>query len=273
MFSPFQAIQGKFRKLTILPFICFLLLIFGSSCSSTKNMNYFPEIKDATLSDKAPVAEPLIQINDLLSIIVSSSNPEASAIFNAPNESTNITSSAAISSNTLTIGYLVNLNGDILFPVLGQIHVAGLNKFQVADYITQKIKERKLLIDPIVTIRYLNFRVSVLGEVTRPGVFTTPTEKLSIMEALSFAGDITVFGKRNNVLLIRETDKGQKLVKHLDLTKQEILTSPYYYLKSNDVIIVESNGGRLAKEKNSQFIPILFSVLSFLIVAVSQIKF
>jgi polysaccharide export outer membrane protein len=225
-----------------------------------------------TLKDKAPAEEPLIQVNDLLSIIISSSNPEASAIFNAPNESTNITSSAAVSANTLTIGYLVNRNGDIQFPVLGMIHVAGLNKFQVAAIITQKINEKKLLIDPIVTIRYLNFRVSVMGEVSRPGVFTTPTEKLSILEALSFAGDITVFGRKNNVLLIRESDKGEKLIKHLDLTKRDILSSPYYYLKSNDVVIVESNGGRLAKEKNSQFVPILFSVLSFLVVAVSQVK-
>ena len=129
------------------------------------------------------------------------------------------------------------------------------------------------MIDPIVTIRYLNFRVSVMGEVSRPGVFTTPTEKLSILEALSFAGDITVFGRKNNVLLIRESDKGEKLIRHLDLTKRDILSSPYYYLKSNDVVIVESNGGRLSKEKNSQFIPILFSVLSFLVVAVSQVKF
>jgi len=112
-----------------------------------------------------------------------------------------------------------------------------------------------------------------MGEVSRPGVFTTPTEKLSILEALSFAGDITVFGRKNNVLLIRESDKGEKLIRHLDLTKRDILSSPYYYLKSNDVVIVESNGGRLSKEKNSQFIPILFSVLSFLVVAVSQVKF
>jgi polysaccharide export outer membrane protein len=217
--------------------------------------------------------EPQIQINDLLSIIVSSSNPEASAMFNAPNESTNITSSAATSINTLTIGYLVNQNGDILFPVFGQIHVLGMTKFELSNYITQKILERKLLIDPIVTIRYLNFKVSVMGEVGRPGVFTTPTEKLSILEALSFAGDITIYGEKNDVLLIRENDKGEKIVKHLDLTNQNILSSPYYYLKSNDVLIVSSNGGRLAKEKNSQTIPIFFAVLSFLIVAISQVKF
>ena len=262
-----------FCKITWLRFCCLLSVCFILSCRSTKNMNYFPDIQDVTIKSKVPNTEPLIQVNDLLSILVSSSSPEASAAFNAPNESTNISNAAAASASTLTVGYLVNQNGDIQFPVLGTIHVQGMNKFQLSTLIVQKLLDKKLLIDPIVTIRYFNFRVSVLGEVSRPGVFTTPTEKLSIMEALSFAGDITVFGKKNNVLLIRENDQGEKMVKHLDLTKQDILSSPYYYLKSNDVLIVESNGGRLAREKNSQFVPILFSVLSFLIVAISQIKF
>ena len=248
------------------------LIIQTSSCSTPKDINYFPEIKDETIANKQPIPEPQIQINDLLSIIVTSSNQEASAIFNAPNESTSNTSSQASSANTLTIGYLVNQNGDITFPILGQIHVLGLTKFQLTTYLTQKIIDRKLLIDPIITIRYLNFKVSVLGEVGRPGVYTTPTEKLSIMEALSFAGDITIYGERNDVLLIRENDKGEKVIKHLDLTNSSMLSSPFYYLKSNDVLIVASNGGRLAKERNSQTLPIFFAVLSFLIVIISQIK-
>lgn len=254
-------------------FFWLFLVLFVCSCATPKNINYFPQIQDETIANKSPIQEPQIQINDLLSIIVTSSSAEASAIFNAPNESSGITSSAATSTNTLTIGYLVNQNGDILFPVLGQIHVQGLTKYQLTTLISGKIIEKKLLIDPIVTIRYLNFKVSVLGEVSRAGVYTTPTEKLSILEALSFAGDITIYGERNNILLIRENDKGEKIIKHLDLTNQNILSSPYYYLKSNDVLIVSSNGGRLAKEKNSQTMPIFFAVLSFLIVAISQVKF
>jgi len=254
-------------------FYYLLLLLFASSCATPKSVDYFPQLKDETIAYKQPIPEPQIQINDLLSIIVTSSSAEASAIFNAPNESSGITSSAATSTNTLTIGYLVNQNGDILFPVLGQIHVLGLTKYQLMTLISGKILEKKLLIDPIVTIRYLNFKVSVLGEVTRPGVYTTPTEKLSILEALSFAEDITIYGEKNNILLIRENDKGEKIIKHLDLTNQSILSSPYYYLKSNDVLIVASNGGRIAKERNAQTVPIFFAVLSFLIVAISQVKF
>jgi polysaccharide biosynthesis/export protein len=253
-------------------FSCLILVLLVSSCATPKNINYFPTIEDQTIANKLPIPEPVIQLNDLMSITVSSSNPEASAIFNAPNESTNTTSSAAASANTLTIGYLVNQNGDIIFPVLGTLHVVGMTKFQLSTLITQKINEKKLLVDPIVSIRYLNFKVSVMGEVSRPGVYTTPTEKLSILEALSFAGDITIYGERNDVLLIRENDKGEKIIKHIDLTNQSILSSPYFYLKSNDILIVSSDGGRIAKEKNAQTIPIFFAVLSFLIVAVSQIK-
>jgi polysaccharide export outer membrane protein len=273
IFRALWALQGRYFRSVVLYFHYFVFILFVSSCATPKNTNYFPQIKDETIENKMPIPEPQIQINDLLSIIVSSSSAEASAIFNAPNESSTMMSAAATSINTLTIGYLVNQNGDIQFPVLGQIHVVGMTKFQLSTSLTQKIIEKKLLIDPIVTIRYLNFKVSVMGEVSRPGVFTTPTEKFSILEALSYAGDITIYGEKNDVLLIRENDKGEKLVKHLDLTNQGILSSPYYYLKSNDVLIVSSNGGRIAKEKNSQTIPIFFALLSFLIVAISQIKF
>lgn len=118
---------------------CFAIALLGTSCASTKGVNYFPEIKDEVIANKVPVLEPQIQLNDLLSIIVTSSNPEASALFNAPNESANATVSAAASANTLTIGYLVNQNGDILFPTFGSIHVVGLTKFQLSTLITQKI--------------------------------------------------------------------------------------------------------------------------------------
>jgi polysaccharide biosynthesis/export protein len=273
IFNAFQAFFFKYCKSGLWSFFYLGFILFVSSCATPKPANYFPTIKDGTIPNKSPIQEPQIQINDLLSIIVSSSSLEASAIFNAPNESANITSSAATSANTLTIGYLVNQNGDILFPVLGSIHALGLTKFQLSTLLTQKILDRKLLIDPIVTIRYLNFKVSVLGEVSKPGVFTTPTEKLSILEAISFAGDITIYGEKNDVLLIRENEKGEKIVQHLDLTKSSLLSSPYYYLKSNDVLIVSSNGERLANDKNSKTIPIFFAILSFLIVAISQIKF
>jgi polysaccharide export outer membrane protein len=259
----------KLKREEILRQLIYISLIFIASCSNTKNLNYFKEIPNETIKSQGPVPEPVIQTNDLLSIIVSSSNPEASAVFNAPNESTVTTSSAATSANTLTIGYMVNQNGDIQFPILGQIHCAGSTKYQLATELTKQLKDKKLLIDPIVTIRYLNFRVSVMGEVNKPGVYTTPVEKLSILEALSFAGDATIYGEKNNVLLIRENEKGDKIIQHLDLTQTEILSSPYFYLRSNDVLIIQTNSRKISREKTALLTPIILSFVSLTIVILS----
>jgi polysaccharide export outer membrane protein len=254
-------------------FILVVLILFSTSCS-TKKVVYFDGINNVTIRSKFPPnIESEIQINDLLSITVSSANPQASAIFNAPNESTPTTSSATSYGNTLTIGYLVNLNGDILFPVLGKIHAQGLTKSQLQALLTKQLVDSKQLVDPIVTIRQLNFRVSVLGEVAKPGVYTTPNEKISLLEDLSFAGDITIYGKKDNVLLVREDDKGDKLIVRIDLTSSNLFTSPYYYLKSNDVIYVEPSQNREKKERFAQITPIILSVVSLLIITISAIEY
>jgi len=255
-------------------FLVFLISLLSSCGGSTKDIVYFDGVHDVTLKTKYPPnVESPIQLNDLLSIIVSSANPQASSIFNAPNESTPITSSATSSSNTLTVGYLVNLNGDIQFPVLGKIHAQGLTKTQLQTLLTRMLIDTKQLVDPIVTIRQLNFRVSVLGEVTKPGVFTTPNEKISMLEALSFAGDITIYGKKDNVLLIREDDKGDKLIVRIDLTSRDLFTSPYYYLKSNDVLYIEPSKNREKKERFAQLTPIILSVISLGIIIVNAIQY
>jgi polysaccharide export outer membrane protein len=264
-------LRTKLRIFT--EFLSVALILFTSSCSP-KKVIYFDGINNVTIKSKFPPnIESSIQINDLLSITVSSANPAASAIFNAPNESTPTTSSATSFGNTLTIGYLVNLNGDILFPVLGKIHAEGLTKSQLQALLTKQLVESKQLIDPIVTIRQLNFRVSVLGEVAKPGVYTTPNEKISMLEALSFAGDITIYGKKTNVLLIREDEKGDKLIERIDLTSSNLFTSPYYYLKSNDVIYVEPSQNREKKERFAQVTPIILSVVSLLIITISAIEY
>lgn len=250
--------------------LCFLL----SACGGTKKIVYFDGIHDVTIKSKYPPnIESFIQINDLLSITVSSANAAASAIFNAPNESTPTTISATSGGNTLTVGYLVNLNGDILFPVLGKVHAQGLTKSQLQTLLTKQLLETKQLIDPIVTIRQLNFRVSVLGEVAKPGVYTTPNEKISLLEALSFAGDITIYGKKNNLLLIREDDKGDKLIVRIDLTSSSLFTSPYYYLKSNDVLYVEPSQNKEKKERFAMITPIVLSVVSLAIITVTAIAY
>lgn len=133
------------------------------------------------------------------------------------------------------------------------------------------MNEKKLLIDPIVTIRHLNYRVSVLGEVLRPGVFTIPNEKVSIMEALSLAGDMTIYGKKENVVLVREDGKGGKTIKRLNLNTSEILSSPYYYLQSNDVIYVEPSKDRVARERGLILLPIIVSITTLLIITIDRV--
>ncbi len=264
--------ESNFTRISVLALLLSAYMFSLSSCADSKKFVYFEGIKDGTLKTAYPNTESTIQKNDLLSITVSSANAAASAIFNAPNESTPTLSSATSFANTLTVGYLVNSSGDIQFPVLGKIHAAGLNKTQLQNLLAQQLVDQKQLVDPIVTIRHLNFRVSVLGEVAKPGVFTTPNEKLSLIEALSFAGDITIYGKRDNILLIREDDKGEKILKRLSLTSRDLFTSPYYYLKSNDVIYVEPSQNRVAKERSQQLIPVVLSVISLLIITVNNLR-
>jgi len=253
----------------LLPFLLIVILAGMSSCSNTKRLVYFHEVQDSYLKQLPQNVESIIQPNDLLSITVSSLNPTASAIFNAPNESTPNTNQAT-AGNTLTVGYLVNPNGDIQFPVLGTVHVEGQNKSQLTKYLTQQLNDKKLLVDPIVTIRNLNFRVSVLGEVSRPGVYSTPNEKLSLLEALGMAGDITIYGKKDNVLLIRDEGKSEKTIKRLNLNSKEILSSPYYYLRSNDVVYVEPGKDKIAREKYALLLPIVFSVVTLFIVVIDR---
>lgn len=262
----------RFLTLQFFGVLALTAILFSSCGNNTRKLTYFDNIEDTVIRVNFTNLEPAIQINDLLSIVISSSDPEASAIYNAPNESSFTASSASTAANRLTIGYLVDPKGEIHFPVLGKIHAAGMTKSQLTTFIAQQLNDRKLLVDAIATVRQLNFRVSVLGEVARPGVFSVPNEKLTLLEALSFAGDITIYGKKNNVLLIRENDKGEKTIRRVDLTTRNVLTSEFYYLKSNDIVYVEPSKNRVARENNAQIFPIVISVISLGMIAITNLK-
>jgi polysaccharide export outer membrane protein len=238
-----------------------LSLVAFSSCVSTKKSIYFPEAVDGKITSQTSVPESNIVKNDILSIVVSSPNPEATSMFNqqvSGNFNQSLTTDMA--SNT---GYLVNSQGFIQFPILGNIKAEGLTKTKLEETIATTLLDKGLLRDPVVSIRFLNFRVTVLGEVNKPSVVTMPNEKLSLLEALGLAGDITIYGNRQNVLVVREENQ-QKVIKRLNLNSSEIFTSPYYYLKSNDIVYVEPNKARIAStSRASQWLPILLSGLSF----------
>lgn len=251
-----------------------LILLFSvgilfPSCFSTRQTKYFYDIKDTTVASGLNNQEYYFQPNDVLSINLTSLNEEATKVFNAPNNSTINTANASGGSAPIN-GYLINIDGNITMPIIGQIKAAGVTKKQLTETITKIITDKKLLIDPIVTIRHLNYEVTVLGEVGKPTVITVPNERITIFKALGLAGDITIYGNKENVLLIREKD-GKKKVTKLDLNSASFFTSPYYYLQPNDVIYVESNKNKIAgTSKAVQLIPTFLSTASFIFVIASK---
>ncbi len=265
-------------KLTIRSFYLILILItsifFNSSCISTKKVNYFNGITEGTITNTSNTSslEPIIQKNDILSILVTSpsTDPEATAMFN-PQVSVGTYNQQINTGQSSNTGYLVNIDGNIQFPILGLLKADGLTKAQLELQIATLLTDKKLLVSPIVTVRFLNFRVTILGEVGKPSVVTTPSEKLSLLEALGLAGDLTIYGNRKNILLIRE-DKAQKIVKRIDINSTELLSSPYYYLKSGDIIIVEPTKNKLASvSRSNAWLPIMFGALSFATIVADRI--
>jgi polysaccharide export outer membrane protein len=239
-----------------------------SACMSAKEVIYFNEgkvVEDA--KEKISYPEAIIQKNDHLNITVSSLNPEATSLFNI--------STSAVNTEETVNGYWVDSNGDIQFPLLGEIKAEGLTKEALKKEILTKLKARALLTDPIVNIRYLNFRVTIVGEVNHPMVVHVPSEKISIMEALGMAGDLTIYGNRKKVLLIRE-ENGVKQIVRLNLNSAALLSSPYYYLKTNDVVYVEPVKQRMkvADATTTQNrISLTIGLLTIAAIVVSRISF
>jgi len=250
-----------------------LLIFFGisllTSCVDTRKIAYFNDVQDSALIASKAGLEPVIQEKDILSITVSSLSNEATILFNTPNLP--MTPTSPTTPGSPTGGYLVGQDGAIKFPVLGNIPAAGLTQRQLENNITQLLIDKKLLFDPIVTSRFLNFRVTVLGEVARPGVVYVPSEQISILEAIGDAGDLTIYGHRDNIILIRQEGE-EKLVKRLNLNSSKILQSPYYFLKSNDVIYVEPGKAKVESTSiTQQRLPVILSGLSLIIILLTNV--
>ena len=220
-----------------------LAAVLLTACGSTKNVAYLKNSDLVDLSQSQYLYDARIMPKDVLSITVTTTNPAAAAPFNL-----SVYSSLSGSSNQTMYGnhvlqsYLVDNGGNIDFPVIGQLHVGGLTKGECEAMIHDKIKpymnEKE---NPVVTVRMANYKISVLGEVGRPGMYTVGNEKINILEALAQAGDLTIYGKRDCVKLIREDAKGSKQIYTLNLNDAGLITSPYYYLQQNDIVYVEPN--------------------------------
>jgi polysaccharide export outer membrane protein len=269
-------------------FVIQAIILTLTSCVSQKQIAYFQ--KGINQSDTIGVAKayiPKIQSGDILSINVGSLNPLASSFFNPYStmpigidnntQSLNGGLQAGATSSSLTqsaaAGYLVDATGVIEIPLLGTIKVAGLTTAETKDLIKNKLKS--YLKEPTVNIRFLNYKISVMGEVAHPSVYVIPNEMITLPEALSIAGDITIFGKRDNILIIRD-ENGKKIFGRINLNTRELYSSPFYYLHSNDVVYVEPGKGRIAQtDKTYQILPVILSALSFItiIFSYSHLKF
>lgn len=249
------------------------MILMLASCASSKKVAYFQNAVDGVVKQSEGLYDAKIMPKDILTITVSTTNPEAATPFNLTISNTLNATGQMYSGSGVLQTYLVDNNGEIEYPVIGKIKVAGLTKNECQELVKSKIKaflaEDE---DPIVTVRMSSYRVTIIGEVRSPGVIPVGTEKMSILEALASAGDLTIYGKRDNVMLIREEANGQKTVHRLNLNDANIISSPYYYLQQNDIVYVEPNG---VQSKNSaigssttiwfSFVGIVTSVASLLV--------
>lgn len=249
-----------------LVFVALAFALLCASCSAPKNVAYLKNSDEVDLSQSAYLYDARIMPKDVLTITVNTVNPDAAAPFNlsVPTSFNNQTRSTY--SQPILQTYLVDNNGVIEFPVLGTLKVGGLTKSECEKLIHDKImpylnaKE-----NPVVTVRMANYKISVLGEVNRPGMFTVSNEKINIFEALAQAGDLTIYGVRDNVKLIRENAKGRKEIHTVVLNDASLINSPYYYLQQNDILYVEPNKVKARNSTVGQTTTLWFSATSILI--------
>ncbi len=235
---------GKLAKWMLLSWV-----ILFSACNSTKEVVYLQDVVPLKQQDIERKYEVFIHEDDLLSIMVNSKDPELALPFNMPLVTYQIGSESPGQQRVL--GYLVDTNGDIDFPILGKIHVAGLSRLELRDLIKEKLISGDYIKDPVVTVQFLNYKVSVMGEVARPGSFTITGDRITLLEALSMAGDLTIYGRRDRVAVIRE-ENGKRTILFHDLRSSEIFTSPCYYLQQNDIVYVEPNKAKAGQRDINQ---------------------
>lgn len=246
-------------------FLLGVITLILASCSSYKQVPYLQNAAIVNTSEPQPLYDAKIMPKDLLTITVNTTDPEAAAPFNLTVQSSiNAARTTTLTQQPTLQQYLVNNEGNIDFPVLGTLHIGGLTKSEAEDLIREKLKPY-LRETPIVTVRMTNYKISVLGEVARPGTFTVSNEKVNVLEALAMAGDMTIWGMRNNVKLVREDATGKREIVYLDLNDADIVTSPYYYLQQNDIIYVTPNETKAKNSDIGQSTTLWLSATSILI--------
>ncbi len=263
----------KTLKLLVIA-ICAVLL---SSCKTQEKILYFQDIQ---LNKNEPVVgsrDIRLQPKDQISIIVNSKDPQLAALFNLATSSNQV-GSAGSGDRSKISGYTLDDKGEIDFPVLGKVKISGMTKSEVAEHIKTSLMEANLINDPVVTVEFMNLYVTVLGEVGRPGKYMITKDQITLLEALSMAGDLSIYGIRDGIYVVRE-ENGQRITYKTDIRSKNMFASPAYFLKQNDVIYVEPNK---TKTKNSRIgnatgivfsaVGVLFSAINIVITIINNSK-
>lgn len=233
-----------------LMFVCIVLGL--TACTSPREVLYLQDVEPLKQQPIDQKYEMKIHGDDLLSIMVNSKDPELALPFNMPMVTYQLGANGGVSNGQQRVlGYLVDTNGDIDFPILGKIHAEGMTRMELTDYIKKRLIDGNLIKDPIVTVQFLNFKVSVMGEVARPGAFSISSDRVTLLEALSMAGDLTIYGRRDRVGVIRE-ENGKRTILYHDLRSSDVFKSPCYYLQQNDIIYVEPNKAKAGQSGINQ---------------------
>ena len=255
-----------------------IMLLTAVSCGTPKEITYFQDLKpgQTQLAITDPV-EIRVRPKDKLSILVNAPDPKLSNMFNLPIVSQQIGQESATGSSRGVSGYTVDSEGNITFPVLGKVRVDGMTREQIAEYLTTQLKEQELIKDPVVTVEFMNLFVSVMGEVNHAGRIKIDRDNFTILDALSEAGDLTIFGKRERVLVLRQ-ENGKQVVYGVNLCDaRQIYSSPVYYLQQNDVVYVEPNDTKSRQStvngntvRSTSFYLSLASLLTSIIVLITR---
>ncbi|WDO14479.1 polysaccharide biosynthesis/export family protein [Flavobacterium sp. WW92] len=247
------------------PIILIFLSLAVFSCASRKDMTYYQNIDQLSKLENSASYETRLQPDDLLMIVVMAENPEVAAPFNMPSlvlQSTSEVENQQVRMNS----YLIDSKGFIQFPILGAIQLGGLTRTEAVAKMTKELE--KYINKPSINLRILNYKITVQGEVTQPGIHTITSERITLTEALSMSGDLTVYGKRDNILVIRE-ENGKKQATRVDITKADFLNSPFYYLKQNDVVYVEPNKTKINSSVVGPNTAIVLSSISLLVTIIA----
>ena len=267
--------SGYYRRISTFGLLQIgIITMFLFSCATPKNITYFRDVPDSTkfkVIEQSAFNTPLIQSDDLLQVTIQTIDPASTASFNQQNTASwPVVSGASATGTGGVSGYLVDREGNVMLPLVGKVQAKGKTTDQVREDI--RTKASVYYKEPVVNVRFANFKITVLGEVNRPSSYIMPNEKVTLLDALGVAGDLTIYGKRENVMVIREKDNKKELVR-LNLNNSDLFKSPYYYLQQGDVVYVEPNKAKIASTDVAKVrnITVMASILSLIVVLATRI--